>query len=913
MKDSLAALLLLACAAGCGGGADPAPPAPSPFVHWETAPVHPVALTPSGNVLCVCNTADARLELFDVSGIVPIPTASIAVGLDPVSVRLRSEDEAWVVNRLSDSVSVVDLRGRRVVATLQAKDEPGDIVFAGNPPRAFVSCATPPRLLVFDPERRADPPEEIAIEGVEPRALARSADGTAVYVALFLSGNGTTILGGQRDRDSAAGADGFPPDVVDDPEGPHGGANPPPNGPGGTFVPAANPANPPPPRAGLIVRRDGAGRFRDDTGADWTEFVSGAKAARSGRLPGWELLDHDVAVVDTASRAVAYRGGLMNVCMALAVDPKDGALTVVGTDAANEIRYEPNLAGRFLRVVAARSGAGAPAIADLNPHLDYLAPRIPQAERDRSVGDPRAIVWNAAGDRAYVAGMGSRNVAVLDGALGRVGLVEVGEGPCGLALDEARGRLYVLNRFSASVSVVATAALSETARAAFFDPTPAEVKRGRRHLYDTRRTSGLGQAACASCHVDARIDRLAWDLGDPAGAMSPMDQNCLTGFLAACEDFHPMKGPMTTQTLQDIVGHEPFHWRGDRNGLEEFNGAFVDLMGDDAMLTPEEMAQFEAFLATISIPPNPFRNLDNTLPGPLPLDGHYTTGRFAPAGQPLPPGDPGEGLRLFREGSLDGGVPGFNCVTCHTLPTGMGTDLRLTLAGFEAIPAGPDGERHHALVSVDGGTNVSVKIPQLRNAYQKTGFETTRARSLAGFGFFHDGSVDSLARFMSEPIFSVASDQEVADLVAFLLCFGGGDLPTGDGTNLLEPTGPAGKETHAAVGRQTTLDGGPADPALATLVALAAAGRIDLIAKGRAGGAARGWLYDAAAALFLSDREGESLSEGELRALAAPGSEITFTAVPAGMGRRMGIDRDDDGVPDRTEIERGRNPALFGR
>ena len=45
--------------------------------------------------------------------------------------------------------------------------------------------------------------------------------------------------------------------------------------------------------------------------------------------------------------------------------------------------------------------------------------------------------------------------------------------------------------------------------------------------------------------------------------------------------FDPQKGPMTTQTLQDIIGKEPHHWRGDRDGIEAFNGAFESLLGDD--------------------------------------------------------------------------------------------------------------------------------------------------------------------------------------------------------------------------------------------------------------------------------------------------------------------------------------------
>ena len=46
---------------------------------------------------------------------------------------------------------------------------------------------------------------------------------------------------------------------------------------------------------------------------------------------------------------------------------------------------------------------------------------------------------------------------------------------------------------------------------------------------------------------------------------------------------------MVTQTLQDIIGKEPHHWRGDRDGLEEFNQTFTNLQGDDEMLTSQQM------------------------------------------------------------------------------------------------------------------------------------------------------------------------------------------------------------------------------------------------------------------------------------------------------------------------------------
>ena len=111
-----------------------------------------------------------------------------------------------------------------------------------------------------------------------------------------------------------------------------------------------------------------------------------------------------------------------------------------------------------------------------------------------------------------------------------------------------------------------------------------------------------------------------------------------------------MKGPMTTQTLQDIIGLEPFHHRGDKDGIEGFAGAYVSLQGDDAPLPPTEMQEFEDFLATITYPPNPFREFDNSLPTNLPLPGFFSTGRYALAsGDPLPNGNARDGLTLFTQ------------------------------------------------------------------------------------------------------------------------------------------------------------------------------------------------------------------------------------------------------------------------
>jgi hypothetical protein len=506
--------------------------------------------------------------------------------------------------------------------------------------------------------------------------------------------------------------------------------------------------------------------------------------------------------------------------------------------------------------------------------------------------------------------MGSNNLIAVDATGARIpgNPIQTGQGPCGLAVDEARGQLYVYNRFEGSLSVISLSTEKEISRVPFFDPTPAAIKAGRPLLYDTHRTSGLGQVSCASCHADARTDRLAWDLGDPSGgikAVSGAVHNLgagIPGLTGGFTNFRPMKGPMTTQTMQDIIGKEPLHWRGDRNGIEEFNGAFMSLLGDDVMLTPAEMAQFKAFLSSIYFPPNPYRNPDNTLPQNLPLPGHYTSGRFSPAGQPLPNGNAKRALdTLYRPVSrrIDGGA--FACVTCHNVPIGIGTNTTLSVTSFLPIPLGPNGEKHHALVSIDGSTQKSLKVPQLRNMCYKVGFEMTQPVSRAGFGFAHDGAIDSLSRFVSEGAFTTANDQEVADLVALMLSFSGSEF--GSPVDGAEPPGTSSQDTHAAVGRQAFLTG-PAQPAaeaalLNQLVTLASAGKIDLVAHAAVNGAARGWFLTATG--WQSDEKTVVETLPAMLARATAAGPVCFTAVVKGTGRRLGIDRDRDGLLDYDE------------
>src|SRR5262245_13070023 len=131
------------------------------FVHFESSHVHPLAMTPDGTRLLVVNTPDNRLSVFDLTGATPVRIAEIPVGLEPVSVAARNNGEAWVVNNLSDDVSIVDLTTLHTRATLRVGDEPNDVVFAGT--KAYVSVSQEDAVKAYDPANLAAAPVVIPI------------------------------------------------------------------------------------------------------------------------------------------------------------------------------------------------------------------------------------------------------------------------------------------------------------------------------------------------------------------------------------------------------------------------------------------------------------------------------------------------------------------------------------------------------------------------------------------------------------------------------------------------------------------------------------------------------------------------------------------------------------------------------
>ncbi|HCS90589.1 MAG TPA: hypothetical protein DIW77_11215, partial [Chromatiaceae bacterium] len=126
----------------------------SSFTAFESGQVRPISISPNGRMLVAVNTPDNRIEIFRINaeGVRNAETqlshsCSVPVGMEPVAVAVRTDQEIWVVNHLSDSVSIVRLENEHcdqagVAQTLFVGDEPRDIVFAGDGnSKAFITTA----------------------------------------------------------------------------------------------------------------------------------------------------------------------------------------------------------------------------------------------------------------------------------------------------------------------------------------------------------------------------------------------------------------------------------------------------------------------------------------------------------------------------------------------------------------------------------------------------------------------------------------------------------------------------------------------------------------------------------------------------------------------------------------------------
>jgi YVTN family beta-propeller protein len=776
-------------------------------------------LSPDHSRLWVANIADATVSVILLSNITLEEELGAALG--PVTIRNRpGTDEMWVVCQSSGTVLIFDAVTRKLLdsvtpgpnspfTTFPLGGEPSGLVFDAAGAKAYVTLSGPNQVAEIDTATRVVarrfevgsnfPPGSSNFSHVEePRSLCLV--GNNLFVLSLESGNGTIP--------KPAGGGGALKSVIVDMW---------------NDFPSLTP-DPPPDRDAIVF--------------------DVSQPTPAGAIGLWRMgtLDFDIASRPQAASTTLY------------VSNVDMHNTLLGEHQFSQ----PGQGIASHRITYARPWSGG-TIPQPKATIDLETNRHASLSSEH-FAVPNEMAFNAAGTLLYVACYESKNTAVIDATTDTViaSLHSSSAGPRGVVLDEANGHLFVYNRADQTVDlflvpVAAGTIVSTPARtiAAGYDGEPLSIKNGRMHHIDAGNSSNHLQS-CNTCHMDGHFDRIAWDLGQftgplppPSGAPEPKDA----------------KGVKVTMSLRGIEETAPFHWRGDREDLKDFNPAFFGLLGG-APLSDPEFAEFQDFVFALSYPPNPGQVLTRVLSSSA---------------------SAGKTLFLTKQDAFTvridnlGTQAQMNCAQCHSLDGFSGTNNQIN--------------NDLNVLFADDAT-------QLRGMFDKKSDEITFGSTYVGtlnsacYGFANAGLFRTLESFVSAFNLTV---QQQADVVRFLEEFDSGSAPVISWTFTL---------TQAKAGAPTT------SPVPRYLLAQRAAGNCDAVARGWTvnGSGVRVPLrmfFDPSVSggMWVTDHTGFGpYTYANLDAIALAGNGVfAFFGVPVGSGLRLGLDRDLDFLPDGDE------------
>lgn len=512
--------------------------------------INPMALSEDGTRLYVANTTSGTLSVLDVTDpLAPARLADIRVGHDPVSVAVlpggvAGDELVFVVNHISDSISVVSRNQLAVVQTITAfdadgvtlMDEPTGISFVG-PNRALVTLDQPNQVMALDIDetgRASIAPTRVAITAQAPRAIASA--GGRVFVAPFESGNQTEF------------SSCWPGDTRG------------------------------------LVENDGA---RTDEGCEFvTEVIEAGDGIQLGTIFDFaavnpniggrvirdtDIPDRDLFVIDPngvpSVTQVLETVGTLLAGVAAHDGPAGTRVWVAHTEARNHLDGLAALGNRMFEnrvaIVDCAPGGGSCALTstvDLDASAAAIGRTVPNPWGIQASGDGQTVVVTAAaadgdpGDgRPPLHGLFTldRNGNVLGSAV-------VGALPEGVVLrsgpDGAAQVAYVLNTADSTVSVVnvSNPASPQTVGSPVVvgaDPTPPQIRLGR-IAFATARGSTSRTFACMSCHPNGNIDQIQWTINTVTG---PDDGPDFKGEIAE---------PRTTMPIRGLRDTLPLHWEG---------------------------------------------------------------------------------------------------------------------------------------------------------------------------------------------------------------------------------------------------------------------------------------------------------------------------------------------------------------
>ncbi len=781
-----------------------------PNINLNFAPVRPFLMATVGTTtnLYAVNSFDNTVEVFPNGGPTS-PTAVYSVPWGPVSIATWTDGtgalELLVVCRGSDCLTRLDAATGRVKSTIDLPAEPADILVDDTLGRAWVSCpgadSVVEIILATGAKRIYSEATNPLFRMKRPTFLSFQDSvtlGRRILVAPLLSGNNSTPEGGSTPNatgsiyDAEGTTTPFPDEDLFR-------INPISTVAAGVEVLAVD--------MGTVLFAHGVHPLTKRFWQLNTEANNKDASAQSEPAVKGKFVNNRINIIDISTATV--------------IDGTDDASSVVAIldSYTNDVNQSAGLGGM---------------ITDSN---------------QRTVGQPYALTFHPTNGKVFVAGLLTDNIMVLDqnGAFVNEWKLPDGSIPRGLMLDSSGTVLLVYcwgsNKVLAYRWNKTTPSVLKTLDLRY-DPTPANIAKGRELFYDGSR-SEHGNISCASCHVDGTTDLLSWNLSNP-----PLDD----------------KGPMLTQTLFGLDRLAPFHWRGERT-LSDFNGAFVGLLGASQKLDGQtELPDFEAFVFSLQVPANPVQDRDRLINDSIQADILGSpTGVSAVAGQ-----------NTFRNTPTFGTL---TCNECHAAPTGTNNDInrdfsapfRPRRATFKVAP-------FHDL-QLKRQSRVNVLVPSAG------GVLASSPRGFLGASIAHAGVVSDLFGFVVLITGNVPfGNQNGWDITSFINQWDTGLAPAVHFAQTLNAqTTTAQRNDIIYLARQ------------------AAARNCGLVAFGTSVNssgslAATRWFYNRVSRMFEADQVGFTPRPLSTFLNSVSVEDNCFFGVPVGMAERIGVDFDMDGI-----------------
>ena len=397
------------------------------------------------------------------------------------------------------------------------------------------------------------------------------------------------------------------------------------------------------------------------------------------------------------------------------------------------------------------------------------------AQAAHSLATPLQPVVSSDGATLYVPAFGSSKIGVFSTAAIEDANFETnfnpttasanyitttGGGPPASRSTRRNNRLYVLTRFDNTVHVInpTTKATRREPRAA----QPGARERGHGSAVPLRRAAHVGQRRGVVRELP-HLRRLRQPGLEPRQSRRrDLVQHAALGDAvpAARDHLPPDEGPDDDPDAARH-GHARRHALARRPGrpgssapipattrrrairpcnedlsFRNFIVAFEGLVGKQGTITGTQMQQFSDFILQVFEPPNPVRPLNNTLTGSA-LAGqnkYFTCGGDPDTLVACPTPTDAQPDAILTDTVED-------CDGCHNLNPGLGFFGSGGEQSFEGEPQ-------------------NAKVPHYRNMYTKIGMFSVGvplgSDQVRGFGFLHDGAIDTLRRSTPRPCSSTA-------------------------------------------------------------------------------------------------------------------------------------------------------------